>query len=100
MPLERFSIDPTICHGQTCVRGTGIPVHQIVRMLANGGAVEDLLTEYPCEVVPTLNANSANNDASGPVSPETQVPSCGGGAGPADGGCAVDGGGDCKNDLG
>ena len=47
MPFERISIDPTICHGQACVKGTRIPVHQIVRMLANGDTVEDLLAEYP-----------------------------------------------------
>jgi uncharacterized protein (DUF433 family) len=45
--FERISIDPTICHGQACVKGTRLPVHQIVRMLANGDTVEDLLTEYP-----------------------------------------------------
>lgn len=44
---ERISIDPQVCHGQACVRGTRIPVHQIVRMLANGDTVEDLLEEYP-----------------------------------------------------
>jgi len=44
---ERISIDPRICHGQACVKGTRIPVHQIVRMLANGDTVDDLLAEYP-----------------------------------------------------
>ena len=47
MPFDRISINPKICHGQACVRGTRIPVHQIVRMLANGDTVEDLLAEYP-----------------------------------------------------
>ena len=47
MPFNRISIDPNICHGQACVKGTRIPVHQIVRMLANGDTVEQLLTEYP-----------------------------------------------------
>ena len=47
MPFDRISIDPTICHGQACIRGTRIPVHQIVRMLANNDTVEDLLQEYP-----------------------------------------------------
>ncbi|MBI3678965.1 MAG: DUF433 domain-containing protein [Acidobacteria bacterium] len=47
MPFERISIDPKICHGQACVKGTRIPVHQIVRMLANGDTVEELLAEYP-----------------------------------------------------
>ncbi len=47
MPFERISIDAMVCHGQACVKGTRIPVHQIVRMLANGDTVEDLLAEYP-----------------------------------------------------
>lgn len=44
---ERILIDPKICHGQACVKGTRIPVHQILHMLANGDTVEDLLQEYP-----------------------------------------------------
>jgi uncharacterized protein (DUF433 family) len=47
VPFERISIDPNVCHGQACVKGTRIPVHQIVRMMANGDAVDDLLAEYP-----------------------------------------------------
>jgi uncharacterized protein (DUF433 family) len=45
--VERISIDPNVCHGQACVKGTRIPVHQILRMLANGDTIEDLLREYP-----------------------------------------------------
>ena len=44
---ERISITPNICHGQACVRGTRIPVHQIIGMLANSDSAEDLLREYP-----------------------------------------------------
>lgn len=44
---ERISIDPQICHGQACVKGTRVPVYQIVRMLANGDTADDLLREYP-----------------------------------------------------
>ena len=44
---ERISVDPKVCHGQACVRGTRIPVHQIVRMLANGDTIEELLEDYP-----------------------------------------------------
>jgi uncharacterized protein (DUF433 family) len=47
MPSSRVSIDPNICHGQACVTGTRIPVHQVVHMLANGDTVDDLLIEYP-----------------------------------------------------
>lgn len=44
---DRISIDPSICHGQACIKGTRIPVHQIVRMLANGDSIDDLLEDYP-----------------------------------------------------
>jgi len=44
---ERIYIDSNICHGQACVKGTRIPVHQILGMLANGDTVEALLEAYP-----------------------------------------------------
>ncbi len=44
---DRVSINSKVCHGQACIRGTRIPVHQIVRMLANGDSVESLLKSYP-----------------------------------------------------
>lgn len=44
---ERISIDPNVCHGQACIKGTRIPVHQIVAMLANGDTIDDLLKAYP-----------------------------------------------------
>lgn len=44
---DRISIDPNICHGQACIRGTRIPVHQIVRMLANDDTIDGLLEDYP-----------------------------------------------------
>lgn len=44
---ERISVDPQICHGQACIRGTRIPVHQILGMLAHGDTIDDLLQEYP-----------------------------------------------------
>jgi uncharacterized protein (DUF433 family) len=56
---ERISIDPKVCHGQACIKGTRIPVHQIVRMMANGDTIEDLLKEYPLikrsRMVPNLD---------------------------------------------
>ena len=44
---NRISISPQICHGQACIKGTRIPVHQIIRMLANGDTIEELLEQYP-----------------------------------------------------
>lgn len=45
--FERIAIDPGICHGQACIRGTRIPVHQILGMMAHGDTIEALLDEYP-----------------------------------------------------
>ncbi len=44
---DRISIDPKICHGQVCIKGTRIPVHQILAMMANGDTIEELLEDYP-----------------------------------------------------
>ena len=44
---NRITIDPNIHHGQACIRGTRISVSQIVRMLANGDSINQLLKEYP-----------------------------------------------------
>jgi len=44
---DRISVDPNVCHGQACIKGTRIPVHQIVKMLANGDTFEGLLKDYP-----------------------------------------------------
>jgi len=44
---ERISIDSGTCHGQACVKGTRVLVHQVVHMLGNGDAIEDVLREYP-----------------------------------------------------
>lgn len=45
--FNRIVIDPKICHGQAVIKGTRIPVHQIIGMLANGDTVELLLQQYP-----------------------------------------------------
>jgi len=44
---KRISVDPKICHGQVCIKGTRIPVHQIIRMLANGDKIQKLVEDYP-----------------------------------------------------
>ena len=45
--FERISVDPNICHGQACIKGTRIPVHQVVGMLGNGDTFESLLAAFP-----------------------------------------------------
>jgi len=45
--FDSISINSSVCHGQACIKGTRIPVHQIVGMLANGDTFESLLKAYP-----------------------------------------------------
>jgi len=45
--LERISIDPTVCGGKPCIRGTRIWVSLILDLLADGMAEPELLAEYP-----------------------------------------------------
>lgn len=45
--LERISIDPEVCFGKPCIRGTRIWVALILDNLAAGTSEEELLEEYP-----------------------------------------------------
>ncbi len=45
--LERISIDPNICFGKPCIRGTRIWVSLILDNLAAGGTEAEILSEYP-----------------------------------------------------
>ena len=44
---ERISVDPNICHGKACIRGTRIMVSAILDNLAVGESVARLLSRYP-----------------------------------------------------
>jgi uncharacterized protein (DUF433 family) len=45
--LQRISIDPEICGGKPCVRGTRIWVSLVLDLLADGMTEAELLAEYP-----------------------------------------------------
>jgi uncharacterized protein (DUF433 family) len=44
---ERISIDPKVCHGKPCIKGTRIWVSLIVDNLAIGSTQEEILQAYP-----------------------------------------------------
>jgi uncharacterized protein (DUF433 family) len=46
-PLDRIDVDPAVCQGQPTIRGTRITVGVILRMLAGGATLEDVLEAYP-----------------------------------------------------
>jgi len=45
--LDRITVDPAVCHGKPCIKGTRIMVWQVVQFLANGDSVDDILAAYP-----------------------------------------------------
>ncbi|MBI4704684.1 MAG: DUF433 domain-containing protein [Deltaproteobacteria bacterium] len=45
--LDRITIDPAVCGGQPTVRGLRIPVGLIVRHVARGQSVGEVIAEYP-----------------------------------------------------
>lgn len=45
--LERISINPQICGGKPCIKGTRIWVSLILDLLASGMSEAELLNEYP-----------------------------------------------------
>ena len=44
---DRISIDPNVCFGKPCIKGTRIWVSLILDFLASGESVESVLANYP-----------------------------------------------------
>ena len=45
--LTRISIDPQICFGKPCIRGTRIWVSLLLDFLASGATLDEILEDYP-----------------------------------------------------
>ena len=45
--LQRIRIDPHICFGKPCIRGTRIWVSLILDLLATGATPADVISDYP-----------------------------------------------------
>lgn len=45
--LSRISVDPNVCFGKPCIKGTRIWVSLILDFLASGATVAELLEDYP-----------------------------------------------------
>lgn len=44
---EYVLVDPNICHGQACLKGTRIMLAVVLDNLAAGQSVDDILQSYP-----------------------------------------------------
>ena len=47
MTTDRIELDPAVLQGKPVVRGTRIPVEDILRKLSEGASEADLLDAYP-----------------------------------------------------
>ncbi|NPV07474.1 MAG: DUF433 domain-containing protein [Anaerolineae bacterium] len=54
--LQRISVDPNVCFGKPCIRGTRIWVSLILDLLASGMSMEEVLEEYPQLTVEDIRA--------------------------------------------
>ena len=44
---EHITVDPNVCHGMACIKGTRIMVSVILDNLASGMDHDDILKSYP-----------------------------------------------------
>ncbi len=45
--LQRISVDPKVCHGKACIKGTRIMVSVILDNLAAGASPGEIIKSYP-----------------------------------------------------
>jgi uncharacterized protein (DUF433 family) len=53
---ERISIDPAVCHGKACIRGTRVLVSAVLDNLAEGVGQEAIIASYPALGVADVQA--------------------------------------------
>jgi uncharacterized protein (DUF433 family) len=55
----RIASDPTVAHGQACIRGTRVPVAVVLDNLAAGLAPEEIVRSYPTLSIEDVRASVA-----------------------------------------
>jgi uncharacterized protein (DUF433 family) len=56
---ERIAIDPKICRGRACIKGTRVTVAVLLANLAEGLTAEEIVAEYPSISVADVHAAMA-----------------------------------------
>ena len=44
---DYITVDPQVCHGKACIKGTRIMVSVVLDNLADGQTVEQIVADYP-----------------------------------------------------
>lgn len=57
--LELISVDPLVCHGQACLKGTRIPVSVVLDCLGDGMSTEQIIEQYPSLTKEAVRASAA-----------------------------------------
>jgi len=53
---DRISVNPKVCHGKACIRGTRVMVSVVLANLAAGVPKEEILKSYPSLASEDLDA--------------------------------------------
>lgn len=53
---ERITVDPLVCHGKACIKGTRVMVSVILDNLAAGLSESELLKSYPSLKIEDIKA--------------------------------------------
>ena len=56
---KHIQVDPLVCHGKVCIRGTRVMVSVILDNLADGSSIEDILASYPSLTRESVQASIA-----------------------------------------
>lgn len=59
---DQITVDPGVCHGVPCFRGTRVMVFVVLDNIAAGGTAEEILRDYPSlwpEAIPAAIAYAA-----------------------------------------
>ncbi len=53
---EHITIDPAVCHGKACIKGTRVPVSVVLDNLAANISTEEILRAYPSLTLESIMA--------------------------------------------
>lgn len=57
--FDRISVDPHVCHGKACIRGTRVLVSVVLDNLATGRTAEQIVADYPTLTIEDVHATVA-----------------------------------------
>jgi uncharacterized protein (DUF433 family) len=53
---DYITVDPLVCHGQACIRGTRIPASVVLDNLASGLSAAEIVKSYPSLTLEAIRA--------------------------------------------